>query len=65
MLEMMFESFDGDRNGGIDLKELKALITKTMHTIAHGVNGSPITAMRRCSAAAKENFRHHQAFTTE
>ncbi|KAJ1402730.1 EF-hand domain [Sesbania bispinosa] len=65
MLEMMFERFDGDRNGGIDLKELKALIMKTMHAIAHGINDSPITAVRRCSAAAEENFRHHQAFTTE
>ena len=42
LLGLIFERFDEDRNGKLDKKEFKSLMTEIMHAVARGIGGSPI-----------------------
>ncbi|KAK7269231.1 hypothetical protein RIF29_21949 [Crotalaria pallida] len=45
MLGCIFERFDEDKKGALNLNEFKCLMREIMHALARGIGGSPITAV--------------------
>ncbi|QHN77769.1 hypothetical protein HN51_055094 [Arachis hypogaea] len=42
MLKLIFERFDQDKNGKLDITEFKSLMTEIMNAVARGIDGFPI-----------------------
>ena len=58
---LVFERFDEDRNGSIDRKEFKCLMTEIMNAIARGIGGSPIIVVLEKDSFLMKAVQHELA----
>ncbi|KAF1860775.1 hypothetical protein Lal_00000188 [Lupinus albus] len=61
MLGSIFERFDEDQKGALDLKEFKSLMVEIMHALARGIGGSPITAVLEQDSLLMKAVQHELA----
>ncbi|KAF5195130.1 Calcium-binding ef-hand [Thalictrum thalictroides] len=56
--EIMFDKFDSDKNGTVDVEEYRSEMKEIMLAVAQGIGDSPIQVALECNSFLMRAFQH-------